>query len=212
VEPPVEEPPVHHGYADAGASALVELAEFIASDEPVEGGWAALEQAGLAEGEFAITVHVPVEAPTLHSLVDVSAELERRLAAALLLAYLGPEGVSGFHDLKGLVREYQSRIPLVVSSVSTGSFEFSFKGSEKDFEKVVGRSAPPSLRKRLVKSLAVFFAGGAVMFGATQVALPQPSAGMRKTVEHACEYLPPGAEVTVKVGLLEVKVPCQAPP
>ena len=118
MEPPVQDPPVQYeGLGDAGKSGLAELAEYIASDDPMDGPWAALEQAAVADGTFALTVHVPVEPPTLHSLVEISGELERRLAAALLLAFLGPEGVSDFDDISSLLREHQSDIPLVVNSV-----------------------------------------------------------------------------------------------
>jgi len=195
------------------------LAEFVGSDDPVthssQAEALALEDLLLSsqdESRFTLTAYVPLEQPTLHDVVGTLAELETRLVASVLLAFMDPEHVSNFKDINSLVREYRSRAPMVVTDVSIDSITVTVEGDADEIAEFMNRPKSKNWFKKLVKGVGALCAGGVLMFGTppAQIPLLPPPAEAKRIVSEACGYLPPGSVVTVKTGPIELEVPCKA--
>lgn len=205
------------------SESLLDLFNFVASDAPFAETRSASQVSLQAELEQQLTVAarggqltmhavIPFEGnPTMRESADALDALETRITAALVLSLLPSERAANFDDLAGVVREYRGWFPTVVTSISLGSLNVTFNFNFGDAPE---RPKPRNWTKRVARALALIFATGTITVGGTGTSIPllppphQAQQEIRRFIDKECRYLPPGSQITVNMGAVEIMVPC----
>jgi hypothetical protein len=206
------------------------LAQYVASDDPIGTGPTARDAeivflGAESEDRFRLSAFVPLHDMRLASTVLALEEIEKRVNAAFLLTFLDPQRVSFYSDLEtpeglesvvgleSLARELGRNLPLIVTDISLGSLKVTVEGSAEEIARLFEGVKPTHWFKKVSKALAAVCASGVIIVGGAamaghQVAVTPSPAKAQQLIKEACGYLPPGSEITLTAGAVQVKVPC----
>ena len=148
--------------------------------------------ADFPDDRFAIGVVVPADSVTLGFAAHSLASIARRLQISLLFAFLEPEQVAKFEDIRALLREFKE-IPLKVTALTISSVIVTVEGEPEEVARILGQQKPPRhWRRKLMAILAAMAAGAGITVmienhkAIIEAKLPTtPRKYARKSTEHA---------------------------